>query len=249
MQLIKNVSRYSGVNLFRPQFREAVPCASACLTLHHFAEALGNAVDARDPQLYNHSHDVAETGLILATGLGLSSAESELIHIAGHLHDIGKIGIPDTVLKKQGALNKDEWQWMKRHPEIGAEIVRPVPTFNAPGGVADIILGHHEHYDGRGYPRGLQAEDIVAGARIVAVADTLSALLRDRPYRRGCSFEEAIAEIRRCSGSQFDPAVVDALERKREEVREMLLVPDSLCNARFSERISALLHLQPLSGY
>jgi putative nucleotidyltransferase with HDIG domain len=206
--------------------------------MHQFAEALGNAVDAKDPQLFNHSHDVAETGRILADSMGLAPAEVEIVHIAGHLHDIGKIGIPDAVLKKQGALDKNEWRWMKRHPEIGAEIVRPVAYFNAPEGVADIILGHHEHYDGSGYPHGLRREALPLGARIVAVADTLSALLRDRPYRRGCSFEQALAEIRRCSGSQFDPAIVTVLEMKRDAVREILLAPETPLSVRFSKRIA-----------
>lgn len=235
------MSRPLGINPLRPQLPEAEPCASACLTLHQFAEALGNAVDARDPQLYNHSHDVAETGRILAAAMGLSPAEAELIHIAGHLHDIGKIGIPDEVLKKRGALNENEWRWMRRHPEIGAGIVRPVPAFNIAGGVADIILGHHEHNDGSGYPQGLRGKAIPLGARIVAVADALSALLRDRPYRRGCSFEESIAEIGRCSGAQFDPAVVWALEKMRDEVREMLLVPEIAFSLRYSKQITKAL--------
>ena len=238
-----------GINLFRPRHLKAEPCASACLTLHQFAEALGNAVDAKDPQLYNHSHDVAETGVILATGMRLSPSEIDLIDIAGHLHDIGKIGIPDEVLKKRGALNENEWRWMRRHPEIGAEIVRPVPSFNIAGGVANIILGHHEHYDGSGYPQGLQGEAIPLGARIVAVADTLSALLRDRPYRRGCTFDKAFTEIKRCSGTQFDPAVVRILEKSRQEVREMLVSPDSACNLRFLERDPEMLQIQPLSDY
>ncbi|BCS53215.1 HD-GYP domain-containing protein [Geobacter sp. SVR] len=213
------------------------PCLAGCLNLHQFAEALGNAVDAKDPQLFNHSHDVAETGRILAGAMGLDPTEVELVHIAGHLHDIGKIGIPDVVLQKQGALDRNEWCWMKRHPEIGAEIVRPVAPFNTPGGVADIILGHHEQYDGSGYPQGLRKEHIPLGARIVAVADTLSALLRDRPYRRGCSFEQALAEIRRCSGSQFDPAVIGMLGRRRDEIREILAAPEAFLARRFSERI------------
>lgn len=239
MQLNRLFSGSAGTTLFRPQQREVETCGPACQTLHQFAEALGNAVDARDPQLYNHSRDVAETGRILASKMGFSPAETELIHIAGHLHDIGKIGIPDTVLKKQGALNEDEWQWMRRHPEIGAEIVRPVPSFNTPGGVADIILGHHEQYDGSGYPQCLRGEAIAVGARIVAVADTLSALLRDRPYRQGCTFDEALTEISRCSGTQFDPAVVRVLEINRREVREMLLTTDTTTNMQFSECIPA----------
>lgn len=130
---------------------------------------------------------------------------------------------------------------MRRHPEIGAEIVRPVPAFNVSGGVADIILSHHERYDGMGYPAGMARESIPLGARIVAVADTLSALLRDRPYRSGCTFEEAVAEIRRCSGTQFDPTVVEGLERMRGEVRNMLLTPTTALLSKIPERIADVL--------
>lgn len=206
--------------------REATECLSACASLHHLAEALGNAVDARDSQLYRHSRDVAEVACVLAHAMGLSTAEINVIHIAGHLHDIGKIGIPDAVLNKQGPLDGEEWRWIRRHPEIGAEIVRPVPSLNAPGGVADIILCHHERFDGKGYPRGLGVDAIPWGARIVAVADTLSALLRNRSYRPGCTFDEACAEISRCSGSQFDPVVVKALEKNWEGVARRLAEED-----------------------
>lgn len=224
------------------QDAQAGPCSLGCPSLHQFAESLGKAVDARDPQLHNHSRDVAEVGRVLALGMGLSPEEAELVHIAGHLHDIGKIGIPDSVLKKQGPLNEEEWHWMKRHPEIGAEIVRPVPEFNIAGGIADIILDHHERFNGGGYPRGLVGEAIPLGARIVAVADTLSALLRDRPYRQGCSFDEALAEIRRCSGTQFDPAVACTLEMRRKEVREMLFDPEDPFLLRLSARVSDALN-------
>ncbi len=215
------------------------PCLSGCLSLHQFAEALGNAVDARDPQLYNHSRDVAETARLLADGMGLSPTDTELVHIAGHLHDIGKIGIPDTVLNKQGTLDRGDWLWMERHPEIGAEIVRPVPAFNAPGGVADIILSHHERYDGNGYPGRLRKEAIPLGARIVAVADTLSALLRDRPYRDGCSFDEALAEIVRCAGTQFDPVVVRKLIAIRDRARDALQASGIALDSRPSTRVMA----------
>lgn len=202
-------------------------CFATCSPLHQLAEALGNAVDARDPLLYRHSRDVAEVACLLACAMGRAPEEIDIIHIAGHLHDIGKLGVPDAVLNKQGALDEEEWRWVRRHPEIGAEIVRPVPGLNRPGGVADIILHHHERFDGKGYPRGLAAGAIPPGARIVAVADTLSALLRNRSYRSGCSFADACAEIRRCSGSQFDPAVVVILDRNREAVARLLADAES----------------------
>lgn len=180
-------------------------------SLHQFAESLGNTVDAKDPLTFNHSQEVALISQALAQAMGIPEGEAVLIHLAGHLHDIGKIGVPDAILKKEGRLSGEEWSWVRKHPEIGARIVRPVTAFTARGGLGDIILHHHEAFDGTGYPCGLGGEDIPLGARIIAVADTLSALLQDRPYRQGTDLERATAEIRRCAGSQFDPAVVEAL--------------------------------------
>lgn len=186
--------------------------------LHQFAESLGHAVDARDSDTYNHSWEVAEVSRMLAEAMGLSAEQAETVHLAGHLHDIGKIGVPDAILKKQGKLTEEEWRQMKRHPETGAVIVRPVEAFAQEGGVADMVLAHHERFDGTGYPHGLKGQLIPLGARVIAVADTLSALLQNRTYRGGTSFEVALAEIRRCSGTQFDPAVVRSLELVRTRV-------------------------------
>lgn len=186
--------------------------------LHQFAESLGNAVDARDSGTFNHSWEVADVSRIIAEAIGLSVPEAETVHLAGHLHDIGKIGVPDAVLKKQGKLTQNEWSVMKRHPETGAAIIRPIAAFGRRGGVADMILSHHERFDGTGYPQGLQGNHIPLGARIIAVADTMSALLQNRPYRNGTDFQSAMAEIRRCSGTQFDPAMVTALNSVRSKV-------------------------------
>jgi putative nucleotidyltransferase with HDIG domain len=180
--------------------------------LHQFAESLGNAVDARDSDTFHHSWEVAELSRQIAEALGLPERLVETVHLAGHLHDIGKIGIPDSILRKQGGLSEEEWTLMKRHPDIGADIIRPIEAFASRGGVTDMVLFHHERFDGTGYPRGLEGHLIPLGARIIAVADTLSALLQNRPYRRETSFEAALTEIRRCAGTQFDPAIVLALE-------------------------------------
>ena len=188
--------------------------------LHQFSESLGNAVDARDSGTFNHSWEVAELSRMIAEALGLPARQVEAVHLAGHLHDIGKIGIPDAILRKVGKLNDEEWSLMKRHPEIGAVIIRPIEAFASRGGVAELVLFHHERFDGTGYPRGLKGYLIPLGARIIAVADTLSALLQNRPYRSGGSLKAALLEIRRCSGTQFDPAIVLALDAIEGQIRE-----------------------------
>lgn len=186
--------------------------------LHQFAESLGHAVDARDQDTFNHSWEVAELSRMIGRAMGLSEEQAETVHLAGHLHDIGKIGVADQVLKKKGALAPEEWQEMKRHPEIGASIIRPVEAFSGQGGIADMVLCHHERFDGAGYPLGLRGAQIPLGARIIAVADTVSAMMQNRPYRCGTSFGSALDEIRRCAGSQFDPAVVSAFDAIAERV-------------------------------
>ncbi len=193
-------------------------CLAGCDSLHQLSESLGHAVDAKDPQTANHSREVAHFSVLLAGQLGLPETTVNVIHIAGHLHDIGKIGIPDAILQKQGKLTEEEWLWVKKHPDIGAKILSPVRQFSVAGGVSDLVRHHHERFDGCGYPCGLKGEEIPLGARIIAVADSLSALMQNRPYRQGAAFEEALAEIQRCSGSQFDPQVVKALVLSRTEL-------------------------------
>ncbi|MUM76636.1 HD domain-containing protein [Pseudodesulfovibrio sp. F-1] len=177
--------------------------------LHQFAESLGFAIDAKDQTTRRHSDEVARVSQELALELGLSVSQAGIIHVAGHLHDIGKIGVPDAVLGKRGVLTPCEWQAIRRHPQAGADILRPVLSLNNLG-VVDMVLHHHERYDGAGYPYGLKGVAIPLGARIIALADSLSAMLQDRPYRKSRSFDRAHDEIIRCSGAQFDPRVVEA---------------------------------------
>ncbi len=177
--------------------------------LHQFAESLGNAIDAKDAHTSAHSDEVAQISHTLALTMGLSPQEADIIHVAGHLHDIGKIGVPDAVLSKQGPLDHKEWLAIRKHPEAGAAILRPVSSLQRLG-IVDMVLYHHERYDGKGYPAGLKGAQIPLGARIIALADSLSAMLQNRPYRCARSFESAVREIRHCSGTQFDPRVVDA---------------------------------------
>ncbi len=168
--------------------------------------SLANAMDARDSYTGDHSQRMADMASLVAKEMELPTADIETLHWAGILHDIGKIGVPDGILNKKGKLTKEEWVIMKEHPVIGAQIVEPVKYLSA---VSPIIRAHHEKYDGTGYPYGLAGEDIPFGSRILAVVDAYVAIRDERVYRAARSHEEAIAELRRFSGTQFDPVIVD----------------------------------------
>ncbi len=168
--------------------------------------SLANAMDARDSYTGDHSQRMAEMASRVGKEMGLTTADIETLHWAGILHDIGKIGVPDGILNKEGKLTKEEWVVMKEHPVTGAQIVKPVKYLSA---VSPIIRAHHEKYDGTGYPYGLSGEDIPFGSRILAVVDAYVAIRDERVYRAARSHEEAIAELRRFSGTQFDPVIVD----------------------------------------
>ncbi|MCG8633060.1 MAG: HD domain-containing protein [Desulfobacterales bacterium] len=201
----------------------------ATKVLHQFSESLGAAIDAKDPFTSLHSEEVAEISHSIALSMGLDTREADLIHVAGHLHDIGKIGIPDDILKKKEPLTDLDWKFIRRHPDIGADILKPVEAL-ADSGIVDLVRHHHERFDGQGYPCRLKGETIPLGARIIALADALSAILQNRPYRPARKFEEAVAEIINCSETQFDPGVVAAFLRIKDEVRSILtyLNPDPL---------------------
>lgn len=169
--------------------------------------ALVRALDAREHETSDHSQRVVKYTEHIAERLSLRGPELEEIGRGALLHDIGKIGVPDAVLLKPAKLTTDEWKEMRRHPDIGYDMIRSIEFLNTP---AAIVLSHQERFDGRGYPRCLRGEEIHIGARIFAVADTLDAMTSDRPYRKGTTFENAVDEIERCAGSQFDPEVVRA---------------------------------------
>ncbi|SDL21659.1 HD domain-containing protein [Maridesulfovibrio ferrireducens] len=192
------------------------------LTVHQFAESLGNAIDAKDACTSSHSEDVAVISQAIGVQMGLTSDRCKALHIAGHLHDIGKIGIPDSILKKKGSLTDEEYEVVKLHPVTGAEIVGPVTVFSGDNGIAKMILHHHERFDGKGYPAGLKGNDIPFGSRIIAVADTLSAMMQDRPYRKAIAFEHVLGEIKWCSGTQLDPTVVKAFMKISDKVGKYL---------------------------
>lgn len=173
-------------------------------------EALSRLVEAHDPSTYQHSLKVSELLADLVQYLGLSDAEAQMIALAGRLHDIGKTSIPDSILYKPGKLTEEEWAIIRTHPATGAEVVSSVPVLRP---LASVIRGHHERWDGKGYPDQLAGEAIPFGARLIAVVNAYMAMTVDRPYQKACSHDQALAELRRCAGTQFDPQMVDALER------------------------------------
>jgi len=192
------------------------------LTLHQFAESLGTAIDIKDDLTSNHSFEVAEISLLIAQSMRLDPAYCDAIHIAGHLHDIGKIGISDQVLKKAGPLTTAEWQEMRQHSAHGYAILKPVKSLTHGYKIAEMVLSHHERFEGNGYPQGLQGNDIPLGARIIAVADALSTMLGNRRYRQAEPWESAVQEISTCSGSHFDPEVTHAFFRVESQARQKI---------------------------
>jgi len=171
-------------------------------------EALAVTLTERDRYTGEHSEAVIEMSAGVARTLGLRETEVQWVRSAALLHDIGKVAIPDEILHKPGPLTDEEWVLMKQHPVIGERILRVLPGM---GPVARIVRHEHERWDGKGYPDGLAGEEIPIGSRIIIAADTYHAITSDRPYRAARSHREAIEELTRCSGTQFDPAVTGAL--------------------------------------
>lgn len=178
--------------------------------------ALSTALDSRDTETVGHSQRVVSYVSAIAGQLGLIDDELPGLLNGALLHDVGKIGVPDAILRKQGPLTMDEWAIMRRHPEDGYRMLRHIGFLS---NALPVVLHHHERYDGTGYPDGLTGEEIPLAARIFAVADAFDAMTSQRPYRRAHSVESARLELRRCSGTQFDPEVVDAFVRV--DVREL----------------------------
>jgi HD-GYP domain-containing protein (c-di-GMP phosphodiesterase class II) len=179
---------------------------------------LAETLDKRDAVTARHSRIVATLAKHTAVALGLAPDRVERIHAAGVLHDLGKLEIADAILHKPGALDDAEWREIMRHPELGARVLEHAGM----GDIAGWVRAHHERIDGRGYPRGLSGRRIPLEARILAVADAYEAMIADRPYRDGIPPVAACEELIRCSGTQFDPAVVDAflaaIERGDQEL-------------------------------
>ncbi len=173
-------------------------------------QALSNALDVRDSETEGHSRRVVEYMELIIAQMPVAPSHLATLRRGALLHDIGKIGVPDNVLRKPAALSEAEWVVMKRHPEHGARIISQIPFLED---VSRIVRHHHERWDGKGYPDGIAGEAIPLGARIFAVADSFDAMTSDRAYRRAMSVKDARVEVARCRGTQFDPEIVDAFVR------------------------------------
>ncbi|MGH2838453.1 MAG: bifunctional diguanylate cyclase/phosphohydrolase, partial [Thermoleophilaceae bacterium] len=180
-----------------------------------WATALAQAVDTRIAVPDEHSSAVARYAAAIAEELDWSGTDLALLRMAAMLHDVGKVGIPDSILRKAGPLTEEEFEQMRQAPVTGAELVGRVEGL---GPIVPWIYHAHEHLDGSGYPEGLRGEAIPRASRIIAVADAFDAMTTNRPYRPAMGREDAVAELRRCAGSQFDPICVDALERSVDVV-------------------------------
>src|SRR3989441_12399087 len=195
-------------------------------------EALGGALDLKDAETEGHCQRVTAFTISIAKAMQVDQELLPCIARAAFLHDIGKMAIPDQILRKPGPLTDEERHIMRRHCEIGHAMLSRIPFL---GDAAEIVLAHQEFYDGTGYPRGLRGEGIPLGARIFAVADALDAMISDRPYRRALPISHAREEIKRCAGTQFDPAVV----------KVFLSMPDTLW-VELHENIGAPFRLSQL---
>ncbi|MDI9596090.1 MAG: HD-GYP domain-containing protein [Atribacterota bacterium] len=167
-------------------------------------KALAAAIDAKDPYTHGHSERVSKMAVQLAKRLNFSEMETEYIEYASILHDIGKIGIEDSILQKKDRLTDEEFEKIKKHPVIGAGIIDSIEFLKR---CSDTVLHHHEHYDGKGYPSGLKGEGIPKNARLLAIADAYDAMSSDRPYRKKLSEQEILEELKNESGKQFDPVM------------------------------------------
>jgi HD-GYP domain-containing protein (c-di-GMP phosphodiesterase class II) len=174
---------------------------------------LANAIDEKDPYTRGHSERVAYYSAMIAKHLGMSEEDVEKVHLAGIIHDVGKIGIEDKILRKAAALTDDEYEIMKQHPSKGEHILEAVPILKEMAGSG---LMHHENVDGSGYPRGLKGDEIPLLGRIVSVADAFDAMTTDRPYSKAMTFDAALARLRFLIDKKFDKACVEAMERAGE---------------------------------
>ena len=179
-------------------------------------DALLQALHERQPELDDHLHGVGDLVTAVGERMGLAGDELDVLRQAGELYDLGKVAIPDSILSKPGPLDEKEWRFVRQHPLIGERIISAAPALAQ---VGKLVRASHERFDGTGYPDGRAGEEIPLGARIIAVCDAYDAMIGPRPYRLGMSEEVALAELRRCTGEQFDPAIVDVFCDVRAQAR------------------------------
>jgi diguanylate cyclase (GGDEF)-like protein len=213
MYAAKSLGRNQAISAADPAIvalgEETVDSSRDALALAGAIEALAMLVDVRDDYTGTHAADVSRLAHAVALELELGAGEAQAISVAARLHDVGKVAVPDAILRKQGKLTEEEWTIMRTHPVVGAEVVGLIPALRP---IAPIVRAHHERMDGQGYPDGIKGEDIPLGARVIAVADAYSAMTSDRPYRMALPADAALKELRTNSGTQFDPAILDAFE-------------------------------------
>nr|WP_281415253.1 HD domain-containing phosphohydrolase [Geobacter hydrogenophilus] len=188
------------------------------LAYNHTLTALVRALDAREKETGSHSERVMTYTLLLGEAMGVPEQDLSVMARGALLHDIGKVGISDNILLKPAKLDEREWMEMMRHPQLGYEILSGIKFLKGP---AEMVLAHHERFDGSGYPKGLSRSGIPLGARIFSLVDTLDAMTSNRPYRKALPFESVTSEVKRCRGTQFDPEIVDiflSIPRERWEV-------------------------------
>jgi two-component system cell cycle response regulator len=190
-------------------------------------DVLVQALTERHPELGGHLNEVGELVEPVARQLAMPEDEVQVLRNAAHLHDIGKVAIPDAIMAKPGPLDEAEWEFMRRHTVIGQRIVTAAPVL---AGVGELIRSSHERWDGSGYPDGLAGDQTPLGARIIAICDAYDAMTSDRPYRVALSHEDAMAELRRCAGTQFAPDVVAAFEVAISMPRGLASVPTPAAN-------------------
>jgi putative nucleotidyltransferase with HDIG domain len=209
LDFLETLAGQAAITIDQTQLFDKLQRANLELVIAYDAtiEGWARAMDLRDKETESHTQRVTELTMSLAKALGIKG--SEILHIrrGALLHDIGKMGVPDNILLKEGELTEEEWILMRRHPQFAYDMLQPISYLRQ---ALDIPYCHHEKWDGTGYPRGLKGEQIPLAARMFAIVDVWDALISDRPYRKGWTEQKALAHIKEQSGKQFDPGVVDA---------------------------------------
>lgn len=189
------------------------------VSIHKLIETIISVLDARDPYTFEHSWRVASISELIAKKMNLDKELIERIHIAAHLHDIGKVGVPDHILNKHGALSSEEFDIIKSHSRIGYNIINKIEILSD---LSPNILHHHERWDGLGYPFGLKGKEIPIGARIIAIADTFDAMTTKRSYKSAVNLDDAFSEIKRVQGAQLCPDSVDCFLSMKDEMENII---------------------------